>query len=49
MTDANPPADVPQYASPDNFPNFDDVDSTTVELPDDSYDETAATDDEVND
>jgi hypothetical protein len=34
-------APVESFPSPDEFENFDDVDSTTVELPDDSFDASA--------
>lgn len=33
-----------EFPSPDDFPSFDEVDSTTVELPADSYDDAAADD-----
>ncbi|AGL19490.1 hypothetical protein [Actinoplanes sp. N902-109] len=36
------PVQPPEYADPAKFPSFDDVDSTTVELPDDSFDPSAA-------
>lgn len=36
--------DTPMPDDVDNFPNFDDVDSSTVELPDSSYQEPTTTD-----
>lgn len=57
MTDL-PPADPTQsdavppeteFPNPDEFEDYDDVDSDTVVLPDDSFDETAVVDEEVND
>lgn len=52
--DTSPPAEVEQltleFPSPDDFPSYDDTDSDEgqAELADDSFDEAAATDDEVD-
>lgn len=45
MTDSDAAPDTqPEYADPSQFEDFDNVDSSTVELPDDSYDASGATD-----
>lgn len=37
------------FVNPDEFESFDEVDSETVTLPDDSFDEGSVVDEEVND
>jgi hypothetical protein len=41
MADENNEDDL-SFENPDDFENFDEVDSATVELPEDSFDESAA-------